>query len=50
MLYQDKEVKRVSTPVPYVSFRTARTLRNLLVKADVFPAEESQKNVLETIV
>ena len=40
LLYQDKEVKRVFTPAPFVSFRTARTLRTHLVRAKIYPAEE----------
>ena len=40
LLYQDKEVKHVFTPAPFVSFRTARTLRNHLVQAKVYPANE----------
>ena len=40
LLYQDEEVKRVFTPAPFVSFRTARTLRTQLVRAKVYPAEE----------
>ena len=37
LLYQDEEVKCVFTPVPFVSFCTARTN---LVRAKVYPAEE----------
>ena len=40
LLYQDEEVKHVFTPAPFVSFRTARTLRTHLVRAKVYPAEE----------
>ena len=40
LLYQDEEVKRVFTPAPFVSFRTARTLRTHLVRAKVYPAEK----------
>ena len=40
LLYQDEEVKRVFTPAPFVSFRTARILRTHLVRAKVYPAEE----------
>ena len=40
MLYQDEEVKRVFTPAPFLSFRTAGTLRTHLVRAKVYPVEE----------
>ena len=40
LLYQDEEVKRVFTPAPFVSFRTATTLRTHLMRAKVYPAEE----------
>ena len=40
LLYQDEEVKRVFTLAPFVSFRTARTLRTHLVRAKVYPSEE----------
>ena len=40
LLYQDEKVKRVFTPDPFVSFRTARTLRTHLVRAKAYPAEE----------
>ena len=53
LLYQDEEVKRVFTPAPFVSFRTARTLRTHLVRAKVYPVEKGlldQENVLETVV
>ena len=40
LLYQDEEVKRVFTPAPFVSFRTARTLRTHLVRVKVYPVEE----------
>ena len=40
LLYQDEEVKSVFTPAPFVSFRTARTLRTHLVRGKVYPAEE----------
>ena len=40
LLYQDEEVKRVFTPAPFVSFRTARTLSTHLVRAKVYPVEE----------
>ena len=40
LLYQDGEVKRVFTPTPSVSFRTAKTLRIHLERAKVYPVEE----------
>ena len=40
LLYQDEEVKCVFTPAPFVSFRTATTLRTRLMRAKVYPAEE----------
>ena len=38
--YQDEEDKRVFTPAPFVSFRTAKTLRSYLVRAKVDPVQE----------
>ena len=35
-LYQDEEVKQVFNPVPFVSFRSVRTLRSHLVRAKVY--------------
>ena len=40
LLYQGEEVKRVFTPAPFVSFRTACTLRTHLVRVIVYPVEE----------
>ena len=40
LLYQDEEVKRVFTLAPFVSFRTASTLRTHLVRAKVYPADK----------
>ena len=40
LLYQDEEVKCVFTPTPFVSFRTATTLRTRPIRAKVYPAEE----------
>ena len=40
LLYQDEEVKRVITPAPFASFRTARTLRSHLVRAKVYTVQE----------
>ena len=40
LLYQDEELKRVFTPAPFFSFRTARALRTHLVGAKVYPVEE----------
>ena len=38
--YQDEEDKRVFTPAPFVSFRTAKTLRSHLVRAKVYSVQE----------
>ena len=38
-LYADQEVKKVFTPVPFVSFRSARNLTSFLVKSKVYPLE-----------
>ena len=40
LFYQDEKVKRVFTPLPFVSFRTARSLRTHLVRAKVYRDEE----------
>ena len=39
-LYQDKKVKQVFNPAPFVSFRSVRTLRSHLVRAKVYPMGE----------
>ena len=36
-LYAEKKVKRVLTPVPFVSFRSGYSLRNHLVRVKVYP-------------
>ena len=38
-LYADPETKRVFTPVPFVSFRSARNLKSFLVRSKVYPLE-----------
>ena len=35
----DKEVKRVFTPKPMISFRSARKLKSYLVRAKFYPTE-----------
>ena len=40
LLYQDDEVTWLLTPALVVSFRSARTLKNHLVRAKVYPTEE----------
>ena len=41
LLYQDKEVKRVFTPAPFISFSTTGALKTHLVSAKIFSAEQS---------
>ena len=36
----DPETKRVFTPAPLVSFRSARNLKSFLVKSTVYPLEK----------
>ena len=38
-LYADQEVKKVFTPAPFVSFRSARNLKSFLVRSKVYPLE-----------
>ena len=38
-LYMDNEVKRVFTPKPMISFRSARKLSSYLVRAKLYPTE-----------
>ena len=38
-LYADPETKRVFTPAPFVSFRSARNLKSFLVRSKVYPLE-----------
>ena len=38
-LYADQEVKKVVTPAPFVSFRSARNLKSFLVRSKVYPLE-----------
>ena len=38
-LYTDQEVKKVSTCAPFVSFRSARNLKNFLIRSKVYPLE-----------
>ena len=39
-LYADQDVKKVFTPVPFVSFRSARNLKSYLVKLKVYPSDK----------
>ena len=51
-LYQDEEFKRVFNPVPFVLFRSVRTLRSHLVRAKVYPIGEEllgQGNVTKIV-
>ena len=38
-LYADQEVKKVFTPAPFVSFRSARNLKSFLVRSKVYPLD-----------
>ena len=38
-LYADQEVRKVFTPSPLVSFRSARNLKSFLVRSNVYPLE-----------
>ena len=38
-LYADQEVKKVLTPAPFVSFRSARNLNSFLVRSKVYPLD-----------
>ena len=42
LLYQDESVKRVFTPPPMVSCRSARKLSSYLVRAKVYPLERKR--------
>ena len=41
LLYMDKEVKRVFTPKPMISFQSARKLSSYLVRAKLYPTERT---------
>ena len=41
LLYMENEVKRVFTPKPIISFRSARKLSSYLVRAKVYPTERT---------
>ena len=41
LLYMDNEVKRVFTPKPIISFRSARKLSSYLVRAKLYPTERT---------
>ena len=38
-LYADPETKKVFTPAPFVSFRSARNLKTFFVRSKVYPLE-----------
>ena len=42
LLYQDKSVKRVFTPPPMVSYRSARKLSRYLVRDKLYPLERKR--------
>ena len=42
LLYQDESVKRVFTPPPMVSYRSARKLSSYLVRAKLYPLERKR--------
>ena len=41
LLYMDKEVKKVFSPIPMVSFRSARKISSYLVRAKLYPLNRS---------
>ena len=41
LLYMNNEVKRVFTPKPMISFRSARKLSSYLVRAKLYPTERT---------
>ena len=41
LLYMDNKVKRVFTPKPMISFRSARKLSSYLVRAKLYPTERT---------
>ena len=42
LLHSDKEVQKVFSPPPFVSFRTARNIKNHLVRAKVYPLKRTK--------
>ena len=38
-LYADQEAKKVFTPAPFFSFRSARNLKNFFVRSKIYPLE-----------
>ena len=44
LLYQDDEIKQVFTPAHFVSFRSARTLSNHLLRTKMYAPERKQEN------
>ena len=41
ILYMDKDMKKIFTPQPVVSFRSARKLNSYLVRAKLYPLEKT---------
>ena len=39
LLYADREVKKVFSPAPFVSFRSTRNLKSYLVRSKIYPLE-----------
>ena len=39
LLYADEEIKKVFSPVPFVSFRSTRNLKSYLVRSKIYPLE-----------
>ena len=48
-LYADQEVKKMFTPSPFVSFRSARNLKNFLVRSKVYPLNRKRCLVFLTV-
>ena len=42
IMYADPETTRVFTPAPFVSFRSVRNLKSLLVRSKVYPLERKE--------
>ena len=39
LLYADKEVKKVFSPAPFISFTSTRNLKSYLVRSKIYPLE-----------
>ena len=50
LLYMDQEVKKVFTPKPMVSFRSARKLSSYLVRAKLYPLERKVGSFISNIL